>query len=1659
MHTDKILTVFFISIINLTNAQCPPWSINLVPNPGFENYSSLPSQLGQHSQVNNWSNTGSSGTPDFFHLSGSGAAGLPNCQNANVSPRTGNAIMGFATFLSGFSNGREYINSQLTTPLTPGVTYNVSFYVTNGFNNGTYCGMSCNNIGAHLSVGATNQAGFAPIGITPTYNNTSVFYDSTWQLMSFQYTPTAPVDYITIGNFYNDAATTSNVVIPVSTYAFSYVFIDDVCVSIASSFSTSNNDTICINDSVQIWSNGVGPFSWVDSSDFSTILGVTDSIYVSLTSTTTYGVYNSTDTSYVTVVVLPADTIGFTYTFPDPCDSSIVEFTATSTGQMDSVWWSMGFPGGSGLTGMTETVNFSQVKTYNINLWIYGSCGWIDTTIAFTVPSGPTDHYVLNNENINYCQGDPIVNLTLTDTSSLGAGGIIDWYSDATLTTNIGSGLTLIPDTVIGNYTYYITETLPCGTRIIDSIFINIYDCYCPNNLVPNSGFETYTTCPTGGIGADNIAIASPWDNPPKDTAHASSDYLNTCYTTLLTTPNTGTGYALVAIYIENVEYREYVQVPLNQPLTKGKCYQSSMHVTAYKNTGAITDSIGMYFSVGAPSGGMPDPIGIWGPGPGQGPWEGEGVIDAIPQVTNDASVDMSSYDWQYVSGTFTAIGDEDYLTIGSFTSDSNTSATILSPFPDAAAAYLIDDVCLYEIPADTVDVNLIDTTSCSSITLSGPNGYNQYSWYDTSNALVSTTQSLNVTSLGTSTYILYSSDTNACPRTYYRDTVNATIGNTDVINFSYDYPDPCDSTILELTATSTGPIDSIWWSFGFMGGGNPIWNNPIVDFPGDSTFNVNLSIYGSCGWIDIIVPVTIIVPEPTPNYELANYNQNYCVGDAMTDITVVDSSGGGGVVNWYSDAAFTNNVGTGTTLSPDTALGSYTYFAVETLTCGYRVIDSISIMVTTCASCPGNLIPNPGFESITGCPTGSTFIEYAVPWNDPPPAPTQATCDLFNNCTSGNLSVVPHTGNGYAGFIPYSPGSEYREYPQAPLSQPLVAGRCYQSSMYVTLGASSQYTIDSLGIAFTNGAVVQGTPGGTFQPGQGLITASPQVVNDGSVDLSSSDWQLISGQFMAAGGEDHITVGNFTPNANLTPVFIGLFQSYAYYYVDDICLYEMSADTVDAIAISDTTNCDTINLNAPSGYNKYQWEDLSNVIVSNSQDFSISAAGTSTVVLYYADTTSCPLTYYRDTITVTINTAPDAGTDHEIGICTQQIAFNLFDSIPGAPDTGGIWLPTLSSGANVFDPLTDAAGIYQYVSGLGGACGTDTAAITVTINATAPPTTSDTSICFNDVTAPLVALGDNINWYTDPALTGLVFQGDSFFAPDIAVGSYTYWATETDSVTGCESASDSAVYTINPIPVPPAASDTSVCFGQTAPGLTAIGTSIQWYNTFSLDSLLGSGANYVTGDTAMGPHEYYVTQTIAGCESSPDSATLTIVPMPTLIISDDIVISAGETTALVVSGAGNYLWSTGAIADNIFVAPQQTTTYTVTGFNGLGCSAEISVTVTVLEEENVVYLPNVFSGNSSNPEHKRLYVFGKGIETLELSIYERWGNKVYVTTDANSKPRSSDGLCCAYGEGWDGTYMNTGKPLNTAVFVYKLKVTFNNGEEYFENGNITLLK
>ena len=64
-------------------------------------------------------------------------------------------------------------------------------------------------------------------------------------------------------------------------------------------------------------------------------------------------------------------------------------------------------------------------------------------------------------------------------------------------------------------------------------------------------------------------------------------------------------------------------------------------------------------------------------------------------------------------------------------------------------------------------------------------------------------------------------------------------------------------------------------------------------------------------------------------------------------------------------------------------------------------------------------------------------------------------------------------------------------------------------------------------------------------------------------------------------------------------------------------------------------------------------------------------------------------------------------------------------------------------------------------------------------------------------------------------------------------------------------------------------------------------------------------------------------------------------------------------------------------------------------------------------------------------------------IVEMEISIYNRWGEKVFESTNQND---------C-----WDGTYRN--KVVNTGVFVYKLRTVNTEGEENIQSGNVTLVR
>ena len=88
------------------------------------------------------------------------------------------------------------------------------------------------------------------------------------------------------------------------------------------------------------------------------------------------------------------------------------------------------------------------------------------------------------------------------------------------------------------------------------------------------------------------------------------------------------------------------------------------------------------------------------------------------------------------------------------------------------------------------------------------------------------------------------------------------------------------------------------------------------------------------------------------------------------------------------------------------------------------------------------------------------------------------------------------------------------------------------------------------------------------------------------------------------------------------------------------------------------------------------------------------------------------------------------------------------------------------------------------------------------------------------------------------------------------------------------------------------------------------------------------------------------------------------------------------------------------------------------------------------------IYLPNVFSPNGDG-QNDILYVKGKGVETITLTIYNRWGNKVFEGKDME--------------QGWDGTY--NGIEQGSAVFVYYISATFTNGQTVEDKGNVSIVK
>ena len=176
----------------------------------------------------------------------------------------------------------------------------------------------------------------------------------------------------------------------------------------------------------------------------------------------------------------------------------------------------------------------------------------------------------------------------------------------------------------------------------------------------------------------------------------------------------------------------------------------------------------------------------------------------------------------------------------------------------------------------------------------------------------------------------------------------------------------------------------------------------------------------------------------------------------------------------------------------------------------------------------------------------------------------------------------------------------------------------------------------------------------------------------------------------------------------------------------------------------------------------------------------------------------------------------------------------------------------------------------------------------------------------------------------------------------------------------------------------------------------------------------------------------YQVIGIVSGCATLPAEIELLVDPNPLPELGADLVICPkSETQTILYPGSYNsYLWSDGS-SDSSFVV-QNAGEVIVEVIDMNGCMGMDTIALTQ-QCPTAIYIPNVFSPDSESGDENTLFgLYGEDVISMELSVYDRWGNKLFTTTDQDLK--------------WQG--MANGKRVNQGTYSWILNL-----EGYNEDG------
>ncbi len=353
-----------------------------------------------------------------------------------------------------------------------------------------------------------------------------------------------------------------------------------------------------------------------------------------------------------------------------------------------------------------------------------------------------------------------------------------------------------------------------------------------------------------------------------------------------------------------------------------------------------------------------------------------------------------------------------------------------------------------------------------------------------------------------------------------------------------------------------------------------------------------------------------------------------------------------------------------------------------------------------------------------------------------------------------------------------------------------------------------------------------------------------------------------------------------------------------------------------------------------------------------------------------YVVTGTSPCVNDTGFVSVQVNTAPDAGQNAALTVCSSDAPFSLFDELGGDPDTGGTWTRPNGSSlpGGIFTPGSSAPGGYTYTVAGSTPCLSATAVVTVSVNE--QPDAGEDGSFTRCSTSGTVDLFDELDGDPDAGgvWTGPSGPSSGIFVPGTSLpGTYSY---VVEGVAPCVNDTAIVVADVNEAPDAGEDGDITVCEGTPSVDLfTGLGGTPDptgtWIDLQATGQLTGS--TLVTLALAPGTYDFrYEVPANGPCPSDDAEVEVTVVAQLDAGSNGNITVCRTNSQVNLFNGLGGSpqpggIWldlpATGALTNQFLnatlVAPgTYTFRYRLQGI--LGCDSDSAqVNVTVVSQPN----------------------------------------------------------------------------------------------------------